>query len=41
MEWKKASLAIIAGVILAGIVVSLLVAILGPAANTIFFKAFG
>ena len=41
MEWKKASLAIIAGVILAGIAVSLLVAILGPAANTIFFKAFG
>ncbi|MCX7026355.1 MAG: small multi-drug export protein [Spirochaetes bacterium] len=40
MEWKKASLAIVAGVIVAGIVVSLLVTLLGPAANTVFFKAF-
>jgi uncharacterized membrane protein len=40
MEWKKASLAIIAGVAIAGVVVSLLVAGLGAGANTIFFKAF-
>jgi uncharacterized membrane protein len=40
MEWKKACLAIVAGVVIAGIVVSLLVAILGAGANTIFFKAF-
>jgi len=40
MEWKKACLAIIAGVVVAGIAVSLLVAVLGPAADTIFFKAF-
>jgi uncharacterized membrane protein len=41
MEWKKACLAIVAGVIVAGLAVSILVAVLGPAANTVFFKAFG
>ena len=40
-NFAVAGIALLAGVILAGIAVSLLVAVLGPAANTIFFKAFG
>lgn len=38
MDKKKASIAIICGVIVAGIIVSLLVALLGAGARTIFFK---
>ena len=40
MNKKKASLAIMGGVVVAGLVVTLLVAILGAGAKTIFFKAF-
>jgi len=39
MDKKKASLAIVGGVIVAGIVVTLLVAFLGAGAKSIFFKA--
>lgn len=38
MDKKKASLAIAGGVIVAGIIVTLLVALLGAGAKTIFFK---
>lgn len=40
MNKKKASLAIVGGVVVAGIIVTLLVTILGAGANSIFFKAF-
>jgi uncharacterized membrane protein len=40
MNKKKASVAIICGVLVAGIIVSLLVALLGAGAHTIFFKNF-
>jgi len=40
MDKKKAGLAIVGGVVVAGIIVTLLVALLGAGANTIFFKAF-
>ena len=39
MDRKKASLAVVGGVIVAGIIVTLLVALLGAGAKTIFFKA--
>ena len=39
MDKKKASLAIMGGVLTAGIIVTILVAALGAGANTIFFKA--
>ena len=40
MDKRKATLAIAGGVLVAGIVVTLLVALLGPGAKTIFFKIF-
>lgn len=40
MDKKKASLAIIGGVIGAGLIVTLIVAVMGAGANTIFLKSF-
>jgi uncharacterized membrane protein len=40
MDKRKATLAIAGGVVVAGIIVSLLVGLLGPGAKTIFFKIF-
>lgn len=40
MDRKKATLAIMGGVLTAGIIVSVLVAVLGAGARSIFFKAF-
>ncbi|MDX9827225.1 MAG: small multi-drug export protein [Spirochaetia bacterium] len=40
MDKKKASLAIVGGVLVAGVVVSLLVALLGAGAKIIFLKSF-
>lgn len=39
MDKKKACLAIVGGVVVAGVIVTLLVALLGAGANSIFFKS--
>ncbi|MFA5853016.1 MAG: small multi-drug export protein [Spirochaetales bacterium] len=39
MDKKKASLAIVGGVIVAGVIVTILVALMGAGAKTIFFKS--
>ncbi len=39
MNWKKSCLAIVGGVVVAGIIVTLLVALMGAGATSIFFKS--